>query len=79
MTTRGDLTPASFTVMRFTEWGQSGIEQSGMADPQGTAVCIAPIRAALKACPAPGAIVQYTNGKSWIFVHEKLHRPAVIA
>jgi len=63
-----DLTPASFTLMRFTEWEN---EETGNLEwlirKDGCMHCADP--GCLKACPAPGAIVQYTNGIV-DFVHE---------
>ena len=61
-----DLTPDMFTLMRFAEWDnpKTGnlewlIRKDGcMQDP-----------GCLKACPAPGAIVQYANGIV-DFIHE---------
>jgi len=54
-----DLSPASWTLMRFTE-----VENEGTLDwlirKDGCMHCADP--GCLKACPAPGAIVQYTNG-----------------
>jgi formate dehydrogenase iron-sulfur subunit len=63
-----DLTPATFTLMRFTEWEN---EETGNLEwlirKDGCMHCADP--GCLKACPAPGAIVQYTNGIV-DFVHE---------
>ncbi len=56
-----DLTPNSLTVMRFTEWinpETSNLEWLIRKD--GCMHCEDP--GCLKACPAPGAIVQYSNG-----------------
>src|SRR5262245_57803387 len=56
-----DLTPNMFTLMRFTEWEN---EESGNLEwlirKDGCMHCADP--GCLKACPAPGAIVQYSNG-----------------
>jgi formate dehydrogenase iron-sulfur subunit len=63
-----DLTPESLTVMRFTEWVNpqtSNLEWLIRKD--GCMHCADP--GCLKACPAPGAIVQYSNGIV-DFVHE---------
>jgi formate dehydrogenase iron-sulfur subunit len=63
-----DLTPASLTVMRFSEWinpETSNLEWLIRKD--GCMHCEDP--GCLKACPAPGAIVQYSNGIV-DFVHE---------
>jgi formate dehydrogenase iron-sulfur subunit len=63
-----DLTPDSWTVMRFTEWVNpetSNLEWLIRKD--GCMHCADP--GCLKACPAPGAIVQYTNGIV-DFIHE---------
>jgi formate dehydrogenase iron-sulfur subunit len=56
-----DLTPASLTVMRFTEWDnpQTG-NLEWLIRKDGCMHCEDP--GCLKACPAPGAIVQYSNG-----------------
>jgi formate dehydrogenase iron-sulfur subunit len=63
-----DLTPASFTVMRFTEWVNPETENlEWLIRKDGCMHCADP--GCLKACPAPGAIVQYTNGIV-DFVHE---------
>jgi formate dehydrogenase iron-sulfur subunit len=63
-----DLTPKSLTVMRFTEWDNP---QTGNLEflirKDGCMHCADP--GCLKACPAPGAIVQYSNGIV-DFVHE---------
>jgi formate dehydrogenase iron-sulfur subunit len=63
-----DLTPAMFTLMRFTEWEN---EETGNLEwlirKDGCMHCADP--GCLKACPAPGAIVQYSNGIV-DFVHE---------
>ena len=56
-----DLTPASWTLMRYTEWEnpQSG-NLEWLIRKDGCMHCEDP--GCLKACPAPGAIVQYANG-----------------
>lgn len=56
-----DLTPASFTVMRYAEWvnPESG-NLEWLIRKDGCMHCEDP--GCLKACPAPGAIVQYANG-----------------
>ena len=54
-----DLTPASWTVMRFTEY-EHGDDLEWLIRKDGCMHCDDP--GCLKACPAPGAIVQYTNG-----------------
>jgi len=56
-----DLTPNMFTLMRFTEWEnpQSG-NLEWLIRKDGCMHCEDP--GCLKACPAPGAIVQYANG-----------------
>ena len=63
-----DLTPNMFTLMRFTEWDnpQSG-NLEWLIRKDGCMHCEDP--GCLKACPAPGAIVQYANGIV-DFVHE---------
>jgi formate dehydrogenase iron-sulfur subunit len=63
-----DLTPNSLTVMRFTEWINPGTNQlEWLIRKDGCMHCEDP--GCLKACPAPGAIVQYSNGIV-DFVHE---------
>ena len=63
-----DLTPNSFTVMRFTEWVNPENDRlEWLIRKDGCMHCADP--GCLKACPAPGAIVQYTNGIV-DFVHE---------
>jgi formate dehydrogenase iron-sulfur subunit len=63
-----DLTPEMFTLMRFTEWDnpQTG-NLEWLIRKDGCMHCEDP--GCLKACPAPGAIVQYSNGIV-DFVHE---------
>ena len=63
-----DLTPNMFTLMRFTEWvnPDSG-DLEWLIRKDGCMHCEDP--GCLKACPAPGAIVQYSNGIV-DFVHE---------
>jgi formate dehydrogenase iron-sulfur subunit len=56
-----DLTPASLTVMRFSEWINPETQDlEWLIRKDGCMHCADP--GCLKACPAPGAIVQYTNG-----------------
>src|SRR5438309_7921527 len=56
-----DLTPASLTVMRFTEWVNPETKDlEWLIRKDGCMHCADP--GCLKACPAPGAIVQYSNG-----------------
>ncbi|NVO16606.1 MAG: formate dehydrogenase subunit beta [Rhodoplanes sp.] len=63
-----DLTPASLTVMRFTEWVNPESQNlEWLIRKDGCMHCEDP--GCLKACPAPGAIVQYSNGIV-DFVHE---------
>jgi len=63
-----DLTPASLTVMRFTEWVNPDTQNlEWLIRKDGCMHCEDP--GCLKACPAPGAIVQYSNGIV-DFVHE---------
>jgi len=63
-----DLTPASLTVMRFTEWVNPETQDlEWLIRKDGCMHCADP--GCLKACPAPGAIVQYSNGIV-DFVHE---------
>ncbi|KFC68467.1 Formate dehydrogenase beta subunit FdhB [Bosea sp. LC85] len=56
-----DLTPNTWTLMRFTEWenAESG-NLEWLIRKDGCMHCADP--GCLKACPAPGAIVQYNNG-----------------
>lgn len=63
-----DLTPSSLTVMKFTEWVNPETQNlEWLIRKDGCMHCADP--GCLKACPAPGAIVQYTNGIV-DFVHE---------
>src|SRR5215813_2490505 len=63
-----DLTPDMFTVMRFTEWVNPQTENlEWLIRKDGCMHCADP--GCLKACPAPGAIVQYSNGIV-DFIHE---------
>ena len=63
-----DLTPQMFTLMRFTEWVNPETENlEWLIRKDGCMHCEDP--GCLKACPAPGAIVQYSNGIV-DFVHE---------
>jgi formate dehydrogenase iron-sulfur subunit len=63
-----DLTPSSLTVMRFTEWvNPQTTDLEWLIRKDGCMHCADP--GCLKACPAPGAIVQYSNGIV-NFVHE---------
>jgi formate dehydrogenase iron-sulfur subunit len=56
-----DLTPASLTVMRFSEWiNPETQDMEWLIRKDGCMHCADP--GCLKACPAPGAIVQYSNG-----------------
>ena len=56
-----DLTPNMFTVMRYTEWVNPETQNlEWLIRKDGCMHCEDP--GCLKACPAPGAIVQYTNG-----------------
>src|SRR6516225_8375592 len=56
-----DLTPDMFTVMRFTEWENPETKNlEWLIRKDGCMHCEDP--GCLKACPAPGAIVQYANG-----------------
>jgi formate dehydrogenase iron-sulfur subunit len=63
-----DLTPATWTLMRYTEYDnpESG-NLEWLIRKDGCMHCQDP--GCLKACPAPGAIVQYSNGIV-DFVHE---------
>jgi len=63
-----DLTPATWTLMRFTEWVNPSTDTlEWLIRKDGCMHCADP--GCLKACPAPGAIVQYSNGIV-DFVHE---------
>src|SRR5215510_5522117 len=56
-----DLTPSSLTVMRFSEWINPETQNlEWLIRKDGCMHCEDP--GCLKACPAPGAIVQYSNG-----------------
>ncbi|KXU82906.1 formate dehydrogenase [Paraburkholderia monticola] len=55
-----DLTEHSWTVMRFSEYENSAGDLEWLIRKDGCMHCEDP--GCLKACPSPGAIVQYTNG-----------------
>jgi formate dehydrogenase iron-sulfur subunit len=55
-----DLSPSSWTVMRFFEVEPQGGNLEWLIRKDGCMHCEDP--GCLKACPAPGAIVQYVNG-----------------
>jgi formate dehydrogenase iron-sulfur subunit len=56
-----DLTPASWTLMRFSEWVNPETQNlEWLIRKDGCMHCEDP--GCLKACPSPGAIVQYSNG-----------------
>jgi len=56
-----DLTPESFTLMRFSEWVNPETNRlEWLIRKDGCMHCQDP--GCLLACPAPGAIVQYSNG-----------------
>src|SRR3974390_2892208 len=55
-----DLTAQSWTVMRFTEYENPKGDLEWLIRKDGCMHCEDP--GCLKACPAPGAIVQYANG-----------------
>lgn len=56
-----DLTPNSWTLMRYTEWENPDTGNlEWLIRKDGCMHCEDP--GCLKACPAPGAIVQYSNG-----------------
>ena len=56
-----DLSPASWTLMRFSEWTNPETNNlEWLIRKDGCMHCEDP--GCLKACPAPGAIVQYSNG-----------------
>src|SRR5712671_7365771 len=62
-----DLTDKSWTVMRFAEYDNPSGNLEWLIRKDGCMHCEDP--GCLKACPAPGAIVQYSNGIV-DFVHE---------
>ncbi|MDX7951516.1 formate dehydrogenase subunit beta [Lichenihabitans sp. Uapishka_5] len=63
-----DLTSEMYTLMRFTEWVNPETDNlEWLIRKDGCMHCSDP--GCLKACPSPGAIVQYTNGIV-DFVHE---------
>src|SRR5499427_4363384 len=63
-----DLTPNSWTLMRYTEYENPGTGNlEWLIRKDGCMHCEDP--GCLKACPAPGAIVQYSNGIV-DFIHE---------
>ncbi|WP_338663976.1 formate dehydrogenase subunit beta [Pararoseomonas sp. SCSIO 73927] len=63
-----DLTENMFTLMRFTEWVNPETDNlEWLIRKDGCMHCADP--GCLRACPAPGAIVQYTNGIV-DFIHE---------
>jgi formate dehydrogenase iron-sulfur subunit len=56
-----DLTPNTWTLMRYTEWVNPETQNlEWLIRKDGCMHCEDP--GCLKACPAPGAIVQYSNG-----------------
>jgi len=55
-----DLTPEMYTLMRFTEYENPEGDLEWLIRKDGCMHCEDP--GCLKACPAPGAIVQYSNG-----------------
>jgi len=55
-----DLNPGTWTLMRFTEWDNEAGNLEWLIRKDGCMHCEDP--GCLKACPAPGAIVQYANG-----------------
>src|SRR3989440_9537369 len=56
----GDLSSESWTLMRFTEYENPKGDLEWLIRKDGCMHCADP--GCLKACPAPGAIVQYSNG-----------------
>ena len=55
-----DLEPSVWTLMRFAEWENEKGDLEWLIRKDGCMHCEDP--GCLKACPAPGAIVQYANG-----------------
>ena len=55
-----DLNPATWTLMRFSEWENEAGNLEWLIRKDGCMHCADP--GCLKACPSPGAIVQYANG-----------------
>jgi formate dehydrogenase iron-sulfur subunit len=55
-----DLSEDSWTLMRFTEWENPKGDLEWLIRKDGCMHCADP--GCLKACPSPGAIVQYANG-----------------
>jgi formate dehydrogenase iron-sulfur subunit len=55
-----DLNPSTWTLMRFTEWENEANNLEWLIRKDGCMHCADP--GCLKACPSPGAIVQYANG-----------------
>ncbi len=55
-----DLSPATWTLMRFTEWENPKGDLEWLIRKDGCMHCADP--GCLEACPSPGAIVQYANG-----------------
>ena len=55
-----DLTAETWTVMRFTEYEEESGRLEWLIRKDGCMHCADP--GCLKACPSPGAIVQYSNG-----------------
>jgi formate dehydrogenase iron-sulfur subunit len=55
-----DLDPSTWTLMRFTEWENPNGNLEWLIRKDGCMHCADP--GCLKACPSPGAIVQYQNG-----------------
>ena len=55
-----DLTAKSWTVMRFAEHQDEGGRLQWLIRKDGCMHCADP--GCLKACPSPGAIIQYANG-----------------
>ncbi|MTH35415.1 formate dehydrogenase subunit beta [Paracoccus limosus] len=62
-----DLGPEMFTLMRFSEYENPNGDFEWLIRKDGCMHCTDP--GCLKACPAPGAIVQYSNGIV-DFIHE---------
>jgi formate dehydrogenase iron-sulfur subunit len=64
-----DLTDQSWTVMRFSEYENNAGDLEWLIRKDGCMHCEDP--GCLKACPSPGAIIQYNNGQN---LPDRCHR-----